>query len=300
MKRRVIRQGNGGYTVTLPIDWVRAKNIPHVAEVDIFPTSHGLLISTEKGQEERTITLDVCSHNSTIIRLLLNQTYRRGFNVIRLKYKDSEQYDAIEHVVNTQLVGFEISKIEKNFCTLQNIAEPNSERFDIMLRRLFLQIMDVAENITMDITNNIEYKKGFEARREKIDKLTNYTRRLLMQGNMQSDQAMLLYSIVSKLSLICHGYTYMYHYTTTHNIKLTEKEIAHAHLVCRLLRAHYEAFYKKDLATLASLRIEKEDLWNQNDQLLEEKEGSPVVVSYLRELIRLIQMNAVFMIGYCL
>lgn len=232
---------------------------------------------------------------------LLNQAYRLGYDKLQISYKTKEQYKNIEEITDALLLGFEVVEVKNNHCILQNIAESNEEKFDIILRRMFLQILAVSDAILIRCKEK-NYEEGtFFKNKLQIDKLTNYLRRTIIRTNQDKEKRVLLYSVVSKLSLISHAYVYLYDYAAAHQISLTEKELEHLAEINALLRSFYENFYKKDFNILARIGLLKQDLEKENNILLTHAQGrNTVLIAYMREIIRHVHMCTPFTIGYYL
>ena len=140
MKRKIIRLGQATYVMSLPSKWIRESNLNKGDYIEVEEKDGNLIISTQKAAQRTEVTLDLHNFNERTIQNVLNQTYRKGFDVIRLKYATSEQLKSVRRITKETLLGFEVVKEEKGFCTLENIAEPSVEKYDVILRKLFLVI----------------------------------------------------------------------------------------------------------------------------------------------------------------
>ena len=299
MKRKLIKQGLGAVTITLPIHWIKERNLSAGADVDVNETDEGILISSEFLKKEKAITLDVSTYNERMIMNVMYQCYRLGYDAMTLIFTAEQQYEAIQKITQT-MIGFEITERKKNSCILQNIAEPDEEKFEIMLRKIFLQTMQLSEE-TVHSLQEQKNSKYFNEEKLQIDKLTNYARRAIIRTKQGGNKAALLYEIVSKLSVISHGYVYLVEYVHEKKEKQNKKIIEHMMRTNSLLKKYYEAFYKKDLTALYEIGVEKITLFKENNALLESSKGTDaVVLSYVREIIRNIQLAATATIGFAL
>ncbi len=297
MKRKLIKQGQGGYTITLPINWIREFNLKPGAEINLNETEEGLLLSAQLAKRERSIDLDITTHTNRMILNLLNQSYRLGYDIINIKCKDNQK-EIIEEITNT-LLGFEITETKKSFCTIQNIAEPDAEKFEIILRKMFLQVLAFSE----EITKSIGKKTILETNKTKasIDKLTNYLRRTIIRSHYGGNKSAFLYTIISKQSLISHSYFYLYQYYLDHKPTIQKENFKHFQQTTELVRKFYEAYYRKDLHLLAKIDLKKSELFNTNNQLLAKNKGHQnILLTHAKEIIRLTQMSSTFATGYYL
>ena len=73
MKRRIIKQGNNSYTLTLPISWIKENHLRGGDEIEIDEEDSKLIISLSKDQRKVEISLDVdvSNYNSRSIIIIL-------------------------------------------------------------------------------------------------------------------------------------------------------------------------------------------------------------------------------------
>lgn len=274
--------------------------------MDIAEADNNLLLSCTSAKKEKLITLDITSYNRRMALNLLYQAYRLGFDVIKVKYKDKPQLNTIQSLIPS-LLGFELVEDKNGVCVLQNIAEPEKEKFEVILRRLFLQILklseEVAEKCSKEVAANCSKANltgdNINPTKEQIDKLTNYLRRTIIRYKPAGDKSVLLYSMVAQMSLISHAYFYLQDYLTARKKKPHHTITAHLLAVNKMLRDYYESFYRGDKELMHQIGQQKDKLFQENDALLEKMHGSDnVALAYIREIIRLIQSCTTYGIGY--
>jgi phosphate uptake regulator len=301
MKRKLIGQGAGGVTVTLPINWVREYSLEPGSEVDVKQVDAGILISGITLKKEKTISLNLSEYDSRMILNFLNQAYRLGYDTISLHYKTPPQYQTIKEITQNTLLGFEIIENKQLQCTLQNIAEPDPEKFETILRKIFLQILELANQTIEDCKNHKYNPHLIEEAKQQIDKLTNYTRRTIIRQKIGGDKSSLLYSIVSQLSLVSHAYYYMYQYAKDMKKRVSPELLFYLTGITQMLHTYYEAFYEKDMKKLSFISKMRDEFMQQNRQLLEKSTPQTALfIAHIRELLRAIHMCLPFTIGYYL
>ncbi|MBI2662623.1 hypothetical protein HYX11_04150 [Candidatus Woesearchaeota archaeon] len=301
MKRKLIGQGAGGITVTLPINWVRNYSLIPGAEVDVSEIDEGVLISAVKNKKEKIITLDLKDYDQRMILNFLNQSYRLGYDTLNLTYSSEAQYQIILETTKETLLGFEIVEHKKNNCILQNISEPDPEKFAIILKKLFLQLIDLSEKVTEDFKTNKLSLHDLDETKSQIDKLTNYCRRTILRTPSREIKSILLYSIISQLSLVNHAYYYMYQYAYAKKKKLNPELQFYLIGINQMFHTYYDAFYAKDFNQLSLISKFREQLMGQNQTLFEKSTPNTVMfISYMREIIRAIHLCLPLSIGYWL
>ncbi len=310
MKRKLIKQGQGGLTITLPIKWIREYNLDSnpSQEIELTQTPQGILITAEIAKREKETNIELKNYDKRMILNILNQAYRLGSDIIHITYTKNEQLKIIEEITKDVLLGFEITtnKEKDKFCTIQNIAEPDPEKFEIIMRKVFLQILELSTKVTNTLNPKEKQinKEDLQNTKHQIDKLTNYCRRTVLRSQLSNPKTVFLYDILSKLSLISHAYIYLHSTTQTKHSTATPitKEIeSHLQKTNTYLRQFYDAFYKKDLDLLNNISNGKEQLQHENDTLLEKSKGTNnIILAYAREIIRLVHMCSPAAIGYYL
>jgi len=301
MKRKLIGQGAGGITVTLPINWVRGYSLTPGAEVDVSEVNEGVLISAAKNKNEKMITLDLKDYDQRMILNFLNQSYRLGYDTINLTYSSEAQYQVILETTKETLLGFEIVEHKKTNCILQNISEPDPEKFEIILKELFLQIISLSEKVIEDFQTHKLSLHDLDETKNQIDKLTNYCRRTILRTPSCETKSILLYSIISQLSLASHAYYYIYQYADEKKKKLNPELQFYLIGINQMFRIYYNAFYAKDFNQLSLMSKFHVQLMQQNQTLFEKSTPNTVMfIAYMREIIRAIHLCLPLSLGYWL
>lgn len=289
MKRRLIQQGLGGFTVTLPIQWVREYNLTAGSEVDVTENPEGVLISAQLTKREKSISLDVSSYdNSLMITNLLNHAYRLGYDIIKLKYSSEKQYSEIVKITSTLLLGFEVVRNQKHECILQNIAEPDAEKFEVMLRKFFLICKEQSEFLSNLDQVNLQQLNEYKLQN---DRLANYLRRTLIRSRVSGETSFLVYLIVGNVSYVNHALFYLFNYLKTCK-KVPSKETRNlCNKTKELYSLFYQAFYNKDYSFLDTLGKDKLHLDASINLLLEKGKGPDnIILCYLKEASRMVQL----------
>ena len=157
MRRRIIRQGNNSFTITLPIRWIRNNNITGNEEISVEEEENQLKISTEKKQEKKEITLELSENNSRSVRFVMQQAYRQNYDKIIVKYSSEQIYETLIEVIDNYFVGLEIVEKHKNTCIISVIVETNEEKFKIFLRKMFFLIKDSLTLLASKDIKSIHY-----------------------------------------------------------------------------------------------------------------------------------------------
>src|SRR3989344_3215630 len=144
MKRKIIKQGVNTLTLSLPSDWTKRLNLKPGDEVEVEERGTALNISTEGTPQIEEISVDVSGLLPRLADRFMARSYQKGYDKISIKFDDPELMLAIKNKV-PELMGFEILRIEKNEMEIQAITRELELEFDVMVRRAFLILMDMAK-----------------------------------------------------------------------------------------------------------------------------------------------------------
>ncbi len=148
MKRKLIKQGAGGYTIYLPKKWIDAKGLTEGNEIEVQEEGGHLLISTHQRKEGKSATINIISKDKRFVQYILNNYYRAGYDKITL------QGEITEHEIHAALrllLGFEIITVGKHEITIESVAKPSDYDIDQLCKRIFFlvrqDLLAVKENL---------------------------------------------------------------------------------------------------------------------------------------------------------
>jgi len=263
MKRKLISQKTA-YTLTLPIEWVRENNLTNADEVDLSIENNSIIISTEKKSKLESTSIDLKDTDNAYIRIMIENPYLKGFDIIQLNYLNSRQFDIIQEVVSN-LIGVEIVEQRKDHCKIAQTASPTKDEFETILRRVF-NIIKYTNNLIIDDIEN-----GVLNNLNKVDKQTNDVRRFLLfctrtlhKLNLTSRKNESFYHLLlERLILIQHNqyylYSKIYDKIGSKRLNISEKVIPNLKLSFEMFDIFTDMFYKKDFANFKKIN----KYWNK-------------------------------------
>jgi len=195
MRRRLIKQGQGGLTMTLPISWVRKYNLTPGTEVELQDTEAGLLVSTEKGKTKREITIIVGKENKSRLRTIISSAYRRGYDVITLKSSEKLSLIKINEVVDS-LIGFIITEQDEKKAILQNVMKDDFESVESVINKFF-QTIKYLQSVVLELSkkNKGELKEILELK-SSVLKLRDYCQRMINLNQYGQDRAFEYHALI--------------------------------------------------------------------------------------------------------
>ncbi|MFH1505362.1 MAG: hypothetical protein ABIE94_00010 [archaeon] len=279
MKRKLVRQGAATLMVSLPSKWIKQHNLIKGSEVDIEPVNKNLMVSAKILNIKSETEINLINLTESSIRTLITNTYRSGYDKILVNFDKEEQFKILREVITSRLIGFEIIKRGKNVCTVENITEPSSEQFDVLVKKIFF-------NISMFIDMTESRMKGKDAEEdyhemaERIQKYDNFCRRVISKGKFKQQKSEFIWTF---LALLIHAYRELYHMN-----KLLDKKPKISVKTFELLENTREifenvkkAYLEKKVDYLAAVHEQEKDfLYERGYSLLQQKTGKENLIIY--------------------
>ncbi len=272
MKRKLISQGKGGLTLCIPKKWADKRSLHAGNEVDIDEKGDFLLVSsTVKSKSEISINFDKDETKQVIIAV--THCYRLGFDKIEINGEKT----ILEIVKKTTplLLGFDITSEKKNRIIIENLSEPSDEKFDVMLRRIFLIIKEMG-----NMESNISYQ------RNQLDRLCFFCKRTITKKINSFDNPMALWELITYLMAIGHGYYYLDEYSKKKKSKIHSGYLDSINSYFGKL---YDAYYKKDTKILSQMsKMRKDIVFETPEKLI--KKHDPNIIAKMQYIARITQL----------
>lgn len=273
MKRKVIKQGHNTLTITIPSQWARRFNLDAGKEIDLDERENGLILTTEKTSRGKTAEFDITGMDIPTIWKYFMAVYREGYDEILVKFNETEfespykflthhridaKYgkerekktvlEALNGFVN-RFIGFEIVEHGKGYVLIKEMGELTSKEFDNSLRRIFLILLQMAEETLEAIKmNNPKILSHMHDVDINLDKFHDYCIRILNKtGNKDLRKTSLLFSTLYLMELIGDEFKHISHHFIQDfpNVKL-KNILPLAEATKEQIDCYYDLFYKFD------------------------------------------------------
>ena len=254
MKRKVIKQGNGTLTITLPKKWTDDVGLTGGDEIEVSLSQNNLIATPLKANKKKEISIDVDKFERLSFAKFLIACYEQGFDTIDLVFTKShvqswshgkeEGNDVINFFV-TRLIGFEVLSQTKNRIRIGNISE-KYVKFDSILSRIFFLIEEYLDNLISAFeSNDFEPLKERESRHDNITKLVALGCRIIHDSpEFSKVEAMNLVTILNLLDKITDFVRYAYKYASLYDKKVSTQTINIAKKSFKFVEA-YRHFFNK-------------------------------------------------------
>ena len=272
MKRKIVKQGAATLMVSLPSKWCKKFSLKKGDEINIEVADNNLIVSPKeiKVKSETEITLTGLAESS--IRTLITNTYRIGYDKIKVNFSSDMQFKILQNVIRTRLIGFDVIKKEKNYCIIENITEPNADQFENLLQKIFLNIIELFE-ITDQRLQGKKPVSDYEDVETRIQQYDNFCRRVIAKRKFEKNTQLFW----TFLTLLIHGQRELYHLNRFLD-KIEGKRPKKSKEVLNLLkdarslfRMIQEAYLKKEIKILEEVHeLEKELIYQKAYKILKD------------------------------
>ncbi len=277
MKRKIIKQGHSTLTLTLPSDWVKKLNIKAGDELEVFEDSGSLIINGSQNGKHKCTTIDITGFSVPMLWRFFQSAYREGYDEIKLAYASNKRsyegaynyyasqfeykrmgeepaekpvLNMIQELVD-RFIGIAVIDHGEGYCTIKEMGELTSKEFDSSLRRIFLLILELFDEIIDLIRDNkigdIGVCKTIHTMDINIDRFIDYCCRInnkIKDSSFQKNKP-IMFSSLFLLELLGDEFKYIGNHLAKSKKKVDE--IAEfAETVKEHFEMYYHLFYKFD------------------------------------------------------
>lgn len=293
MKRKLVKQGAATMMISLPSKWIKENKLDKGDEVDLIEKNNTIIIGSSEIKKE-SAKIKITPENNKYIGNLLTQAYRKGFDKIILIGDHKNISKEIRDTVTFSMLGFEITSSKEGELAIENISEPTEQRYEIIIKKVFTIIKETIEIISEDVKkgvfNNIT---DISDLRKQHDRFTLFCRRLISKGKSDRNSVS-EWEILTFLMHIEHKYYYLYQYLQSNKIKTTKEMTELLSVQTEGLDLLQIAYFDHKLEAISKLYdLRDKYYFGKCIQFLEKSSAkNSIVISELREIIRLIQIGA--------
>ena len=278
MKRKVIQIADSTQLVSLPRKWALLHGIKKGDEVDIREEGGRLLITTEDSFSPSRVEINTEGLGIMISRYI-HALYKKGVDEIYITYKTQADMQAIQNALGKEAVGFEITNQGNNFCEIKHVSG-ELEDFDPILKRTFLLLLSMSEQL-VDALNNNNYSMlpNIAFLEEANNRFTTTCRRLLNKGGTTPYSPIgPVYYILEDVENLADQYKYLCN--QLHDLwkknklgrGLGKESIKSLEKTDMTLREFFDFFYKFDKNKFVDIAKKRKELINDLFQIIEKSD----------------------------
>ncbi len=288
MKRRIARIGPVTLMISLPAKWVKDNNLKKGDDLNIDMRGNELRINSENTLNEGKVTVDISELDERVLRWLIASVHKAGYDEIELLYKNKAAINITQELVKDLMMGFIIADHTERKIVLKNISTEIEKEFDMILRKSFLTIMSLGENMYSMVKenkdNNIQDLLGLE---KTNNQFTNFCQRIINKhGYKEFRKNSFIYTIIWNLEKIGDEYKYMCNFMAKNQTKMNKQTAEYLLKTNNYFKEFYTIFYTFDLKHMNKINQQKNELLEEYLSLLKKATWQEAaVLNHLKEII---------------
>jgi len=267
MKRKIIKQGAGTLTISLPTSWTKLFRLKQGDEIDVVQESNVLVVSTKEQLRSKSVELDLSGFSTPMIWIYLANAYIRGDDEVKVIFDDPRIMNEVSKASN-DFIGFEVIEQGKKHCVLKDLSGTTEVDLDMILRRIFLLILSVAEE-GLEALNKKDIamlNQVLSQRDHEVNKLISfYLRNLNKRGLGDFQKAMHYHTIVNFIEHLADEYTRLYNEIEKPVCPESAKTFDD---VVKLTRDFYDLFYKYNVSLAQKIRDKRDQIRAKTNKLM--------------------------------
>ena len=270
MRRKVLQIAESTQLISLPRKWCLAHNIKKGDELEIEEQGNRLVVSTEKTPGLGAIEVNVTDLDRDSLMYLIRCLYIKGYDEIKVRFdkpladhyrigKKVKVITSIHEEVN-RLNGVEIIQQRENFCIIKDIAESSMKDFDVVLRRIFLLVLDASSDLLQGTKKGDMYL--IDSLKEKHDTITKFIAnnlRLLNKEWQGEKNNLIMYHILYTLDNITDILKESSRYIVEFNVKFSKETENFLRIIHTMLSDFQSIFFKFDLSLVEKISRNRYD-----------------------------------------
>ncbi len=178
MKRKIIKQANQAYTITLPIEWVRKNNISGKSEIDLSVEGKSIIINSQNLVAGGKAKIDLSGMDATSVYRHLSALYAKGIDEIEVTSKEDVS-SKITTAMN-YLIGFAFVSQEGTRYIIKDLGGEKESDLDEIFKRVFQIVLLFFESAIKDIFGKQEETiESLKARDLEVNKFCLFLQRAI-------------------------------------------------------------------------------------------------------------------------
>ena len=177
-KRKVIKQANQAYTITLPIEWVRQNGIDKDSEVEVSLADKSLIISNVGRVEIKKKTVNVTGLEKRTMTRIIQAIYAKGIDELELISKEEISSEIVRCLRDT--IGFALVSHSGDRYVIKDVGGGNYSDLDEIFKRVFKMILLFYDSAVEDVFGKEkEDMTSVDSRDSEINKFCLYLERAI-------------------------------------------------------------------------------------------------------------------------
>lgn len=266
MNRKLIKQANQAYTITLPIEWIRTNKLSSGDEVTLELQENTIIIKGKQKIHTGKVRFDFSGFTSRQQFVYLGACYALGVDEISAK---------INAPTNTnQMLGYAILEEKKNEITIKDISGISQENLHEIFKRTFQMLLSFYNTALEDILGNqTATTKDVEKRDGEVNKFTFFLQRAVMKQQLHSTEGKVMFACAFLLEQIGDEINRVWREQNSSYRKLEKI----AMLSQQALEKAFAIYYQDTPTLVKDLHIIKEKIRNEARAIVDKNNAFGVI-----------------------
>jgi len=292
MKRTLINQGGGGFTVYLPKKWVTGSGLTGGDQVEIEERGRSLSISSGPGAR-REAKIILAPENRGDLSVLMTHLYRKGADTIIINNSDETDKEEAREAARDLLLGFDVFDNGPRSVKAVSISEPSIENHEAIFRRLFLIIKETIKNLSDQAENGrVRDVKVIGALKKDHDRYILFCKRIVARGD--AGDPVTTWEMLTFLMHIEHCLYYLGRFCSENKVAMTPRLKEGLEIARKYFDLYSEAYNTSDMKKIHKLNELKSKYqfgWCYKS-IAASRGDEAVALSLIREAMRLMQIGS--------
>ena len=270
MERKLVKQGIGAITVSIPKKWANKNHLGPGDQVSIKERPSELIISPKSGESQRKLEVNITNLQTKTVREIVQSAYLKGVTDLTLNFKNKTIKGNIAKLTNKKgatsysikkihrrvsepivefiedvlqdMMGFEIVEQGSSFVKIKQISKVDEEEFGITLRRIYRLVYSLNSELGKHLEKPVQQELILN-KVHNIKKFVNYGLRLIKVGVIKKHE-LNYYSILQRFENIVHIYRFLAVFVEQSGRKADKQTIKMVEDVGELMDFAQKAFYE--------------------------------------------------------
>jgi len=223
-RRKIIKQANQAYTLTLPINWVRDNNLDKKdSEVEVNIQDKSLSVTNTGGVSIKKAKIEINKCAECPLWSRFNALYARGVDEIEVQ--SSEDISSLILECISQDIGYALVSQNKGTYIVKDIGGTNYADIDDIFKRVFQMVLMFYDSAIADIFGKEkETKESLNKRDEEINKFCLYLQRAINKMSYSEPiQGRILFAYSYMMEKMGDEILRLWRTNIEQNVKKTEK-----------------------------------------------------------------------------
>ncbi|MBD3309826.1 AbrB/MazE/SpoVT family DNA-binding domain-containing protein [Candidatus Woesearchaeota archaeon] len=287
MRRKIVGQGHNSKAVTLPISWIRENKLSAGDELEVESQGKSLILSAAKVTGPNKVVLDIKSKDMMFKRYL-NSLYQFGYDEIEVRCEDELPLNLIESEAK-EMIGCEIVSHTGKSCIIKSMATELSSEFDVMLKRMFLIIRMMFDEIVDEMQRKDCDKDKLQeiAGMEQINnRLVYFCQRVLnKKGYKEPSKTTFMAIILNELEQITDSLRDLSMLLSESRDMVSKDTVRACAKLSELFRDLYGQFYSFDTKRVGKMKRKRISLYSDCYKLLGKSKGNATDMLALHHIL---------------